>query len=52
VIEQAKGVLANEYNIPVEAAFNILRRHARSHNANLTSTAEAIVLLGLRPPRN
>ena len=51
VIEQAKGVLANEYNIPVETAFDILRRHARGHNANLASTAEAIVHLGLRPPR-
>jgi len=51
VIEQAKGVLSNEYTITVEEAFNILRRHARSHRANLNATAEAIVLLGLRPPR-
>jgi AmiR/NasT family two-component response regulator len=51
VIEQAKGVLANEYNVSVDEAYNILRHHARSHNANLASTADAIVLLGLRPPR-
>jgi len=51
VIEQAKGMLANEHNIPVEEAFQTLRRHARRHGANLTSTAEAIVHLGLRPPR-
>jgi len=49
VIEQAKGVLAAERGISVDAAFEVLRRHARSHSATLRSVAEAVVSLGLRP---
>ena len=49
VIEQAKGILAAERRISVDAAFELLRGHARSHNADLRSTAEAVVRLGLRP---
>lgn len=49
VIEQAKGVIAAERRISVDAAFEILRRHARSHSATLRSVAEAVVNLGLRP---
>jgi AmiR/NasT family two-component response regulator len=49
VIEQAKGVLATERHIPVDEAFEVLRRHARSHSATLRSVAEAVVRLGLRP---
>ena len=49
VIEQAKGVLAAERHISVEEAFEVLRRHARSHSASLHSVAEAVVNLGLRP---
>lgn len=49
VIEQAKGALAAERGISVDAAFEILRRHARSHSATLRSVAEAVVSLGLRP---
>jgi GAF domain-containing protein len=49
VIEQAKGVLAGERKISVEEAFQILRAHARSHNASLRSVAEAVVNLRLRP---
>ena len=49
VIEQAKGVLAAERNISVDEAFEVLRRHARSHSASLRSVAEAVVSLGLRP---
>lgn len=49
VIEQAKGILAGERCITVEAAFEVLRRHARSRNATLRTVAEAVVNLGLRP---
>jgi len=49
VIEQAKGVLAGERNISVAAAFELLRSHARSHNASLHSVADAVVNLRLRP---
>jgi len=49
VIEQAKGVLAAERRISVDEAFEVLRRHARSHSASLRSVAEAVVSLGLRP---
>lgn len=49
IIEQAKGILAAERRISVDAAFEVLRSHARSHNADLRSTAEAVVRLGLRP---
>jgi GAF domain-containing protein len=49
VIEQAKGVLAAERGISVDEAFEVLRRHARSHSASLRSVAEAVVSLRLRP---
>jgi GAF domain-containing protein len=49
VIEQAKGILSAERQISVDAAFELLRRHARSNAASLRSVAEAVVRLGLRP---
>lgn len=49
VIEQAKGLLAGEYGIPLEASFTISRHHSRSNNATLRSVADAVVTLGLRP---
>lgn len=49
VIEQAKGALAAERGISVDEAFEVLRRHARSHSANLRKVADAVVRLGLRP---
>jgi GAF domain-containing protein len=49
VIEQAKGVLAAERHISVNEAFEVLRRHARSHAVSLRSVAGAVVSLGLRP---
>lgn len=48
VIEQAKGIIAAERRVPVDKAFELLRSHARSHNADLRTTADAIVRLGLR----
>ena len=49
VIELAMGMLAAERGIPVDQAFEVLRRHARSHNATLRSVAHAVVSTGLRP---
>jgi GAF domain-containing protein len=49
LIEQAKGMVAAERNIPVDQAFEILRDHSRRHNTPLRSVAEAVVNLRLRP---
>lgn len=50
VIEQAKGVLAGELGLGLDAAFETLRNHARSSQVPLRTVAEAVVKLGLRPP--
>jgi GAF domain-containing protein len=49
VVEQAKGVLAASEGISVDAAFLLLRRHARERNARIHDVAAAVVNLGLRP---
>lgn len=49
-IEQAKGLLAGEHGIGVDAAFEILRNHARSKQIGLREVAEAVVRLDLRLP--
>lgn len=51
VIEQAKGVLANDLGCTVDQAFLVLREHARRNSANLRAVAHAVVHLGLRPSR-
>jgi GAF domain-containing protein len=43
IIEQAKGVLAERHSLPMDAAFDALRRYARDHNLKLTELAIAIV---------
>ena len=48
LIEQAKGIIAEARGVDVQAAFELIRRQARSRNASLRSVAEAIVKLGLR----
>lgn len=50
VIEQAKGMLSRDHRIPVDEAFELLRRHARASNAGLREVAERIVNDGLRLP--
>ncbi|GAB2856695.1 GAF and ANTAR domain-containing protein [Nocardioides pacificus] len=47
IIEQAKGVLSAKRNISTDQAFERIRLHARSHQATVTSVANAVVLLGL-----
>jgi GAF domain-containing protein len=48
VIEQAKGIIANDRSTTVEEAYQLIRRHARNNNARLGTVAEAIVHVGLR----
>lgn len=48
VIEQAKGMIAAHRDITVDAAFELLRNHARSHQTNLRSVAEGVVNLHLQ----
>jgi GAF domain-containing protein len=43
VIEQAKGMLAQQGGLDTGAAFAVLRRHVRGHNQRLTEAAHAVV---------
>jgi GAF domain-containing protein len=43
VIEQAKGAVAQTFGVTVEQAFEMLRRHARSHHLRLTDLAHTVV---------
>lgn len=43
VIEQAKGVTGERLGIGMDAAFDALRRHARSHNLRIAELAETVV---------
>jgi GAF domain-containing protein len=49
VIEQAKGILAEHHRMSVDAAFDLLRRYARSRNALLSDTARGVVDGALQP---
>ena len=42
VIEQAKGVVAENAGLNMEEAFALLRRHARKNNLRLTDVAQAV----------
>lgn len=48
VIEQAKGVVAASNGVGVDEAFELIRRHARTHHVTVRELSEAIVELGLR----
>lgn len=48
VIEQAKGILANEHAIDMDQAFVMIRSHARNHHVTVQAVAAAIVELHLR----
>jgi hypothetical protein len=43
VVEQAKGVLAERGQMPMEETFNLLRDYARSHNLKLSELARSVV---------
>ena len=42
-IEQAKGIIAERLGLPMDAAFERLRRYARNHNQKLNDTARDVV---------
>jgi len=48
IIEQAKGITAQQNTVSVDRAYQMMRRHARNNNANLRMVAEAIVAVGLQ----
>jgi GAF domain-containing protein len=50
IIEQAKGVLAREHNIPVDEAFDRLRRHSQKNNIKLVEVCDAVVNMKLEIP--
>lgn len=43
IIEQAKGMVAERKGVDMEAAFVLLRRHARDHNLRLADVARTVV---------
>lgn len=43
VIEQAKGLLAERYQLNVDDAFQLLRSYCRANNMKLTATASGLV---------
>jgi GAF domain-containing protein len=43
VIEQAKGMLANQAFANVEVAFTMMRKYARNHNFRLAEVAQALI---------
>jgi hypothetical protein len=43
VVEQAKGFLRERLDVPVEAAFALLRRYARSRGDHLTAVARRLI---------
>lgn len=49
LIEQAKGIIANERGVSVDEAFRVLRKYANDRNLTLRAIAGAVVNLGLRP---
>lgn len=48
VLEQAKGVIAQQGSLQMDEAFAALRRYARDNNLRLTAVAEAVVARKLR----
>lgn len=50
IIEQAKGRLSAERGISVDAAFEVLRNHARSNNITVRSVAHGVVEEDLKLP--
>ena len=48
IIEQAKGVVAETADVPIEAAFGLIRQYARSHQTSLSLVARRLVGRELR----
>lgn len=51
VIEQAKGVLAERFRLPLDEAFALLRKAARSHRIRIHALAAAVVSSETSPPQ-
>jgi GAF domain-containing protein len=47
VIEQAKGITAQQNSVTIDQAYQLMRGHARNNNTSLRVVAEAIVAVGL-----
>jgi len=47
VIEQAKGMTAQQNSVTLDQAHQLMRKHARNNNAPLRVVADAIVSVGL-----
>jgi GAF domain-containing protein len=47
VIEQAKGVVAHTNDVGMDAAFNLIRSYARSHQVSVSSVAARLVAMTL-----
>ena len=47
VIEQAKGITAQQKSVTIDQAYQLMRGHARNNNACLRTVPEAIVAVGL-----
>lgn len=50
IIEQAKGVLANEHGITTDRAFAAIRRFSQNNNIQLSEVARSVVDDGLKVP--
>lgn len=50
IVEQAKGIVANQHDVTVDEAFQMLRTHSRTNRIRLSRLAEAVVNMGLRLP--
>ena len=48
IIEQAKGMLAADWEVSPDEAFDLLRRHSRDRNLSVHEVATAVVRVGLR----
>lgn len=48
VIEQAKGITAQQHSVTPDQAHQLMRSHARKNNTSLRVVAEAIVAVGLQ----
>ena len=48
IIEQAKGITAQQHSVTLDQAYQLMRTHARNNNASLRVVAEAIVAVGLQ----
>ncbi len=49
VIEQAKGIVSERQDLDMDAAFRLLRNHARNHNLRLADLATSIIAGTLTP---